>query len=133
MLTDLKFRPDASGLLKIGKFCESFHEIRQQCQEQSTIPFALIESIRSTDFSSIFTLSHLIRRLIDVEGCKTSDIYMIREHISPDLDTLRTKYSNLPDFLVKTKMDFLFYYIFRLQLSRKLRKGLILEKWRLSI
>lgn len=102
MLTDLKFRPEASGLLKIGKFCESFHEIRQQCLEQSTIPFTLIESIRSTNFGSIFTLAHLIRRVIDVEGCKISEIYTIRAHVSPDLDSLRSKYSNLPDFLVNS-------------------------------
>ena len=96
----MKFRPDASGLLKIGKFCEAFHEIHLQSNDQSVITFPLMELIRSIDFSPIFNLAHLIRRLIDIEGCKTSEIYTIREHASPDLDTLRIKYSNLPDFLV---------------------------------
>lgn len=100
MLTDLKFRPEANGLLKIGKFCEAFHEIYLQSVDQSTIPFPAIESLRSNDFSSIFTLSHLIRRVIDFDGCKTSEIYTVRQHVSPELDTLRSKYSNLPDFLV---------------------------------
>lgn len=108
MLTDLKFRPEANGLLKIGKFCEAFHEIYLQSGDQSTIPFPIIESLRANDFSSIFTLSHLIRRVIDIDGCKTSEIYTVRQHVSPELDTLRSKYSNLPEFLVsKDRFDYI--------------------------
>lgn len=89
--------------MKIGKFCEAFHEIHSQALDQSTITFPLIETLRSVDFLSIFALSHLIRRIIDVEGFKNSEIYTIRDHVSPDLDTLRRKYNNLPEFLVNLR------------------------------
>ena len=109
IITDLKFRPEASGLLKIGKFCESFHEIHLQSQDQSIIQFPIIESLRVINFSSIFNLSQLIRRVIDIEGCKTSEIYTIRQHVSPELDILRNKYSNLPNFLVHCERHLKFF------------------------
>lgn len=100
-MNDLKFKPDPNGLLKIGKFCESFYEIIQQSRDQPIVLFPLIETLRLTDFSSVFNLSQLIRRVIDIEASKTSEIYIIREHISIELDNLRKKYSNLPEFLVR--------------------------------
>lgn len=96
----MKFRPSAGDLLKIGKFCEGFQEIYTQTQEPNIIIFPVIETIKSFDFSLIFNLSRLIRKIINVDY-NTSEIYTIRELISSDLDSLRHKYSNLPDFLVK--------------------------------
>lgn len=86
--------------MKIEKFCESFHEIHSQALDQAILTFPLIETLRAMDFSSIFALSHLIRRIIDVEGLKSSEIYTVRDHVSADLDSLRRKYNNLPEFLV---------------------------------
>lgn len=99
-MTDLKFRPSAGDLLKIGKFCEAFHEIYTQIQDPNIVRFPAIEAVKSFDFSSIFDLSRLIRRIINVDF-KISEIYTVRELISSDLDSLRRKYSNLPDFLVR--------------------------------
>lgn len=95
----MKFRPDANDLMKIGRFCEAFHEIHAQVVDKSIISFPLAEEIRSTNFSELFALYHLIRRIIDIESFKTSEIYTIRQHVSPELDALRNKYSNLPNFL----------------------------------
>jgi hypothetical protein len=86
--------------MKIEKFCEAFHEINSQAHDLTTSSFPLIETLRSIDFSPIFALSHLIRRIIDVEKYKTSEINTVRDHVSPDLDILRVKYRNLPEFLV---------------------------------
>lgn len=96
----MKFRPDANDLMKIEKFCEAFHEIYSQVHDLATCSFPLIETLRSINFSPIFALSHLIRRIIDVEKYKTSEINTVRDHVSPDLDVLRRKYGNLPEFLV---------------------------------
>lgn len=85
--------------MKIGRFCESFHEIHAQVVDDRIIAFPIIDIIRSTEFSAMFALSHLIRRIIDIESYKTSEIYTVRQHVSPELDALRRKYSNLPDFL----------------------------------
>lgn len=87
--------------MKIGKFCESFHEICSQARDQNLKSFAIIENLRSTDYSPIFNLSQLIRRIVDTDGCKTSEIYTVRELVNTELDNLRKKYNNLPDFLVK--------------------------------
>ena len=95
--------------MKIERFCESFHEIYSQAHDQRTSSFPLIEILRSTNFSPIFALSHLIRRIIDVEKYKTSEINTVREHVSHDLDILRRKYGNLPNFLVNClKPNYLF-------------------------
>lgn len=99
-MNDLKFRPTAKDLLKIGKFCEAFHEITVLLQDSNLVSFPLIEQSNSLDFTSILNLSQTIRRVIDSNRCNDSDIYTIREHVSADLDSLRKKYSNLPDFLV---------------------------------
>lgn len=85
--------------MKVGRFCEAFHEIHAQVVESGVISFPLTEIIRSTDFTAVFTLSHLIRRIIDIESFKTSEIYTVRQNVSPELDALRRKYSNLPNFL----------------------------------
>lgn len=86
--------------MKIEKFCEAFHEIYSHIHEQATISFPLLETLRSVDFRPIFALSHLIRRIINVEKYKITEINTVRDHVNSDLDTLRRKYSNLPDFLV---------------------------------
>ncbi len=87
--------------MKIGRFCEAFHEICAQARDEHAQIFPLIRNLRSIDFSSIFNLSQLIRRIIDSEGYKTSEIYTIREYVNHDLDILRKKYSDLPNFLVR--------------------------------
>lgn len=103
--------------MKIGRFCDSFQEINIQSQDQSVINFPLIETIRSTDFTSVFNLALLIRRVIDTEACKTSEIYTIREHVSVELDELRRKYGNLPEFLVNLAILFEYLLMCNLDIS----------------
>ena len=91
--------------MKIGRFCESFHEICVQARDGNTQIFPIIQTLQSTNFSQIFNLSQLIRRIIDSEGCKTSEIYTVRECVSSELDELRRKYSNLPEFLVNIENE----------------------------
>lgn len=127
----MKFRSDANDLMKIERFCESFHEIYSQAHDQTTSSFHLIEMLRSADFSPIFALSHLIRRIIDVEKFKTSEINTVREHVSSNLDILRRKYGNLPDFLVYFLKSIIYLYLlhfYRIQLFPKSLKELIPRK-----
>lgn len=100
VITDLKFRPDANGLMKIGRFCDAFHEICVQALDGRVQMFPLIQRLKDNDFTPIFNISQLIRRIIDTESFKTSEIYTIREYVNADLDALRRKYCDLPNFLV---------------------------------
>lgn len=106
-MTDLKFRPSPTELLKIGKFCEAFHEIYTQTQDPNIITFPVIDVIKTFNFAPIFNLSRLIRRIINTERFKESEIYTVRELINSDLDSLRRKYSNLPDFLVLLEAEYI--------------------------
>lgn len=97
VLTDLRFRPTAAALLKLGGFCDAFAAL-QLAIPSNAVP--LLQRLGSEEFQALDSLGKVIHRVIDEEGCKTSELYTIREFINPDLDSLRQQYTNLPDFLV---------------------------------